>query len=98
MKAKLIKLNVGVGYKLNDENGNLMATTLTGSKTKLSFKNCQSIEFGYDLDLIKLEFIENNLKGLSVEDRLTYHSFTQSDSETYVLGFQRAIEYFKNKR
>ena len=35
MKGKLIKLNVGVGYRLDDEHGNLFASTLQSSKTKL---------------------------------------------------------------
>jgi hypothetical protein len=43
MKAKLIKLNVGVGYRLDDEHGNLFASTLQSSKTKLSIQNCDEI-------------------------------------------------------
>jgi hypothetical protein len=43
MKGKLIKLNVGVGYRLDDEHGNLFASTLQSSKTKLSIQNCDEI-------------------------------------------------------
>lgn len=68
MKAKLIKLNVGVGYRLDDENGNLIATTLTSSKTNLSLKNCEAIERGYDLgEMIAKKVNDSNIVDKAVE-------------------------------
>jgi hypothetical protein len=102
MKAKLHKMESGYILSLNgdiDDPYAIVNKELAEDYEwyKLSLKNCQAIELGYDLDLIKLEFIENTLKDLSEEDRLTYYPFAESDSETYVLGFQRAIEFIKNK-
>jgi hypothetical protein len=47
MKAKLIKNHYGFDYFLADKNGSAIATSDNG---KLSLKNCQAIERGYDLN------------------------------------------------
>jgi hypothetical protein len=64
MEGKLIKLNVGVGYRLDDENGNLIATTIASYKTKISLKNCQAIERGYDLN----ELVQSKYPNVYNED------------------------------
>jgi hypothetical protein len=51
MKGKLIKNYYGFEYFLKDENGETIVTSDSG---KLSIKNCQEIERGYDLDELAL--------------------------------------------
>jgi hypothetical protein len=55
MEGKLIKLELSEGYRLDDLNGNYIASTLNG-KNKLSLKNCLAIENGYDLDELALDY------------------------------------------
>jgi hypothetical protein len=86
MKGKLIKLNVGVGYRLDDEHGNLFASTLQSSKTKLSIQNCDEI-FGA-IDVEKL-----------AEEEIPYSSSTTLNVQRmrFIHGFNKAMELNKNK-
>ena len=55
MKAKLDKIDKQ--YFLSDVEDNLIATTEDSPYKRLSMKNCQAIELGYDLDeLAEKEF------------------------------------------
>ena len=61
MKGKLYK-NHNKWWSLWDMENNCIANTINvdGFPFKLSIKNCQAIELGYDLD----ELVEDNFKGL----------------------------------
>jgi hypothetical protein len=84
MKAKLIKREDGL-YSLYDENGKLIYG-------KLSIKNCQAIERGYDLD----ELAEN----YGIENGLDLGCFDEvKNSKTdFKSGFQKAIELLGGKK
>ena len=110
MKAKLIKLTLYDGYRLDDENGLLMASTLESSKNKLSFKNCQVIERGYDVNelvynqylLPKSTFIE--MTKCSQNPYLLTEQFGEDavskyyEIEGFKIGFQKALELLGDKK
>jgi hypothetical protein len=93
MKAKLSKLVVGVGYRLDDENGNLIAATLLGSKTKLSIKNCETIERGYDLEELAIDYANGELSKEFTSKVGNFYGFSSS----YIEGFKKALELNKDK-
>ena len=96
MEGKLIKLGLSEGYRLDDLNGNYIASTLNG-KNKLSLKNCEAIENGYDLDeLAKIysgkEIFEDGYDGL-------INPHTKMFIEVaYIKGFQKALEILADKK
>jgi hypothetical protein len=89
MKAKLVKREDR--FDLYDEQGHKIASTLDGVGNKLSLKNCQAIERGYDLDELALEAFELDLN-------------CQGDCNNYYerlawkLGFQKAIKLLGDKK
>ena len=89
MEAKLIKKNNNYYLKHNDKIiGTIDAHPLSSINVmKLSLKNCQEIELGYDLDELAKEFVD-------YEDSL-YHSTIKN---TYMHGFQKALEILGDKK
>jgi hypothetical protein len=85
MKAKLIKLELNEGYRLDDEKGNLIASTLDGAKTKLSKQNCDEI-FGV-IDVEKLAM------GYELYEKINFVGQTRA----YIAGFNKAMELNKDK-
>jgi hypothetical protein len=85
MKAKLIKLELNEGYRLDDEKGNLIASTLDGAKTKLSKQNCDEI-FGV-IDVEKLAM------GYELYEKINFVGQTRA----YIVGFNKAMELNKDK-
>ena len=87
MKAKLIKKRTGI-YKL-ESNGDVIASSDIDMNndlqlTKLSLKNCQEIENGYDLDeLVKERFGE---------------AFWHDGDKYFKEGFQKALELMGDKK
>ena len=89
MKAKLIKKKTGI-YKL-ESNGEVIASSDIDMNndlqiTKLSIKNCQAIERGYDLD----ELAESYANYMNDEDGTTDIDFK--------VGFQKALELMGDKK
>jgi len=91
MKGKLIKLELSESYRLDDEKGNIVASTLDGAKTKLSKQNCDEI-FGV-VDVEKL-----------AEESVTEVSETNPDfflkdvyKEFFKDGFNKRDELNKDK-
>ena len=89
MKAKLIKKKTGI-YKL-ESNGEVIASSDIDMNndlqiTKLSIKNCQAIERGYDLD----ELAESYANYMNDEDGTTDIDFK--------VGFQKAVELMGDKK
>jgi len=63
MKGKLVKRSNGRFdlYKIEDvDQLNTIASSFDNPKGKLSLKNCQAIELGYDLDELISNHLENN--------------------------------------
>ncbi len=96
MEAKLIKRS-DVDYKLY-VNEATFATSIESPYKRLSLKNCQAIERDYDLDELKDEFISNQLNGLDKESREKYYSFAEDDANSFIKGFQKALEILGDKK
>lgn len=83
MNAKLIKLE-------NGEYDLLVDTNLKSLKgTKLSLKNCQAIERGYDLDELASEYSEG---------KSTAEVFKIAHESDFKAGFQKALELMGDKK
>jgi hypothetical protein len=89
MKGKLIKLNVGVGYRLDDEHGNLFASTLQSSKTKLSIQNCDEIFGVVDVEKLAEKEYPNGIDGTDRSSEIY--------RRIYIEGFNKAMELNKYK-
>ena len=85
MKGKLIKTDKQE-YRLYTNDSLPFATTDNSPYKKLSLKNCEAIELGYDLD------------GLADE----YAKYMNDDDGTsdidFKVGFQKALEILKDKK
>jgi hypothetical protein len=95
MKAKLIKRDDSYYYLQNDEG--IIAfysdKRQEHSHYKLSLKNCQAIELGYDLE----ELAEKHIKEWEYE-RLLGGSFATLAHDNFVMGFQKALELMGDKK
>lgn len=85
MKAKLIKKGKN-HYDLRLDDGGLYTSTYqwTSNGNLLSFKNCEAIENGYDLDEL-------------AEDRFGNSSHHTNNRCSYKEGFQKALELMKHR-
>jgi hypothetical protein len=108
MKARLIKSSFDGWnhYYLKNENGDTIGTTkhpflpemIQMAKGKgielirLSLKNCQTIELGYDLD----ELINESFDNMGYHSTVTPHEEKQFKLG-YTLGFQKAFEILGDK-
>jgi hypothetical protein len=75
-------------WDLYNSEGYKVASTLKGCKSVLSFKNCQEIEHGYNLDDLAIE--ECNNPDLSWENDYA--------REKFKAGFQKALELMGDKK
>ena len=91
MKATLIKEKEGV-YSLLDGN-RFISTTECKDDTpnKLSIKNCEAIERGYDLDELSTSRLATRF-----DENSGYHKFVFV--EAYKEGFQKALEILGDKK
>jgi hypothetical protein len=97
MKAKLVKRSNGRFdlYKIEDvDQLNTIASSFDNPKGKLSLKNCQAIEHGYDLDELAEEWVfeKNSHKWSNNDDTAgdNYASFKE--------GFQKALKLMGDKK
>ena len=88
MKAKLI--NRWGDYRLY-VNERPYATTGDSPYKKLSLKNCQAIEFNYDLD-------ELAIKSANTYEDLTSSTFMAGHYDGFKAGFQKALEILGDKK
>ena len=101
MKPKLHKMLSGYILSLNgdiDDPYGIVNKELADDYGwyKLSIKNCEAIERGYDLDELKQEYISLNLK--NVHDAEHYRCFAEYDADNYIKGFQKALEILGDKK
>jgi hypothetical protein len=78
MKAKLIKSDIQ--YRLHNKECIVIATSLENGK--LSLKNCQAIERGYDLDELAKEYVK----------------ISSLEFDAFESGFQKALEILGDKK
>jgi len=93
MKGKLVKRSNGRFdlYKIEDvDQLNTIASSFDNPKGKLSLKNCQAIELGYDLDELAKEECEYNQDSL--------RQYDSKFIEFYKEGFQKALEILGDKK
>jgi hypothetical protein len=89
MKAKLIKTSNGI-YDLF-EGTRFISTTDSpdGTANKLSLKNCQAIELGYDLEELADEFAKT---------KSSHSTFQNTHKRDFREGFQKALEILGDKK
>ena len=88
MKAQLVKRQDRFDL-YNESDGSKIASTLPNPMGKLSLKNCEAIENGYDLDELADELTEH------------FNTFDAVKSDIQVgfkAGFQKALELLGNKK
>jgi hypothetical protein len=93
MKGKLVKRSNGRFdlYKIEDvDQLNTIASSFDNPKGKLSLKNCQAIELGYDLNELAKEECEYNQDSL--------RQYDSKFIEFYKEGFQKALEILGDKK
>jgi hypothetical protein len=88
MKAKLIKKKDG-WYNLYQDNIGIGSTHSELQGHKLSLKNCQAIEGGYDLDELAYSYFPNGTYETSEIDL---------GLDMYKKGFQKALELLGDKK
>ncbi len=89
MKGKLIKRSNGRFdlYKIEDvDQLNTIASSFDNPKGKLSLKNCQAIELGYDLDELAM--------GYDLYEKINF----VGQMRAYKEGFQKALEILGDKK
>ncbi len=87
MKAILIKLDLHEGYRLNDEKGNLIASTLDGAITKLSKQKCDEIFGVVDVEKLAEECIEE-----------IFFEVKAIHKELFKKGFNKAMELVRKDK
>ena len=87
MKAELVKREDRWDLYVYD--GSKIASTAPNPMHKLSVKNCQAIENGYDLDELYEELVNSDFSD-KYEDNVHYYSFLE--------GFKKAIELMGDKK
>jgi hypothetical protein len=94
MKGKLIKTNNGI-YDLF-EGTRFISTTDSpdGTINKLSIKNCQAIERGYDLEELAINYANAELSKEFTSKVGNFYGFSSS----YIEGFKKALELLEDKK
>ena len=64
---------------------------------KLSKQNCDEIFGVVNVEKLKSDYIEDQLKGLDKEGYEKYFSFAEEDAKTFIEGFNKAMELDKDK-
>ena len=89
MEGKLKK--IGNEYKLYAQDDRCIATTQESPYKKLSLKNCESVNNGYDLDELSTSRLSTRFN-----ENGGYHKFVFV--EAYKEGFLKAMELLGNKK
>lgn len=95
MKAKLVKRSNGRFdlYEIKDvDQLNTIASSFDNPKGKLSLKNCQAIELGYDLVKLSKDFANDHKK----ETDMAYEF--GRDMYSFREGFKKALELLSDKK
>jgi len=103
MKGKLYKMVEGYILSITDD-GIDDPYGITNPKLAedygwklLSISNCDDIFGVVDVEKLKSDYIENQLKGLDKEGYEKYFSFAEEDAKTFIEGFNKAMELNKDK-
>ena len=79
-------------WALYNEDGHKIAATIDGCNSKLSIKNCQAIELGYDLDELAEKHYNGHIKrGHTEEDSL-------QRKIDFTIGFVSALSILSDKK
>ena len=77
-------------WALYNEDGHKIAATVDGCNSKLSIKNCEEIERGYDLD----ELADEHCNRLYYEGNINWDHYRVH----FKLGFQKALSILGDKK
>ena len=88
MKVQLVKREDR--WDLYESTGHKIASSLDGCAYKLSLKNCEAIELGYDLDALASEYSKKREDLDLVYANGLYYGFLE--------GFQKALEILGDKK
>ena len=88
MKVQLVKREDR--WDLYDNTGHKIGSTLDGCPYKISLKNCEAIELGYDLDELASEYSKKREDLDLVYANGLYYGFLE--------GFQKALEILGDKK
>ena len=88
MKVQLVKREDR--WDLYDNTGHKIGSTLEGCPYKISLKNCEAIELGYDLDELASEYSKKREDLDLVYANGLYYGFLE--------GFQKALEILGDKK
>ena len=94
MKAQLVKRQDRFDL-YNESDGSKIASTLPNPMGKLSLKNCQAIENGYDLDELSWKFFPYHEWEYS---NGSFGDINEENRETFKIGFQKALEILGDKK
>ena len=94
MEGKLKK--IGNEYKLYAQDDSCIATTHESPYKKISLKNCEAIENGYDLD----ELASKTYREFPTDELQHYNRDTQcfKKRKAFIKGFKKALEIFGDKK
>ena len=93
MKAELVKRQDRWDLYLIAD-GSKIASTLPNPMNKLSIKNCQAIENGYDLDELAGDYANKELNEEFTSKVGNFYGFSSSFTD----GFQKALEILGDKK
>jgi hypothetical protein len=98
MKAKLSKEGGGYDlYRINEDGKRVTFASTQDFKQKLSLKNCQAIERGYDLDKLKYDYIQEKTSDW-VQQAIDENAYElEQDAKCFIEGFQKAMELMNKK-
>ena len=94
MEAQLVKRQDRFDL-YNESDGSKIASTLKNPMGKLSLKNCQAIENGYDLDELSWKFFPYHEWEYS---NGSFGDINEENRETFKIGFQKALEILGDKK
>ena len=98
MEGKLIKQEKEY-YALYNTEGIFISDVNGGSlANRLSLKNCQAIENGYDLDELAEEEAKKRHDWNKHRDTDIYNELVRDDAELIKIGFQKAVEILGDKK
>jgi hypothetical protein len=97
MKAQLVKRQDRFDL-YNKSDGSKIASTSPNPMGKLSLKNCQTIENGYDLDELAKEEAKKRHDWNMHRDTDIYNELVRDDAALIKIGFQKAVELLGDKK
>ena len=85
-------------WALYNEDGHKIAATIPGCNSKLSIKNCEAIENGYDLDELARQEAEKIHIKSSHEDWDVWECLVREEAHSIKIGMVKMLELMGDKK